>query len=92
MIKPLYDKVVLKVQEMTKTTASGFVLPDSDEKSNLATVIAVGPGKEVDGKLQPLTVKVDDTVLFSKYAGSEVKVDGEEYLVVSEKDILAVME
>lgn len=92
MIKPLYDKVVLEVKKVENTTASGLVLPDSDEKSNIATVIAVGAGTEVDGKLRPLTVQVEQTVLFSKYAGTEVKIDGKEYLIVSEKDILGIVE
>jgi len=92
MIKPLYDKLVLEVKKSENMTASGLVLPESDEKSNIGTVIAVGSGREVEGKMQPLTVKVGDTVLFSQYAGTEAKIDGKEYLVVSEKDVLGIVE
>jgi len=92
MIKPLYDKLVLEVKKNDNMTASGLVLPESDEKSNIGNVIAVGPGREVEGKLQPLTVKVGDTVLFSQYAGTEAKIDGKEYLIVSETDILGIVE
>ncbi len=94
MIKPLYDKVVLEVKKEEKTTASGLVLPDSaSEKSNIATVIAVGTGTVLDnGTILPLAVEVGQTVLFSKYAGTEVKEAGIEYLIVSEKDILAIIE
>lgn len=92
MIKPLYDKVVLEVKQIETTTASGLVLPESDEKSNIGTIIAVGDGLEVEGVVKPLTVKVGDTVLFSKYAGTEAKIEGQEYLIVSEKDILGIVE
>lgn len=95
MIKPLYDKVVLEVKKEEKTTASGIVLPDSatGEKSNQAVVVAVGEGSVLeDGTIRPLKVSVGQTILFSKYAGTEAKVDGKEYLIVSEKDILAVVE
>lgn len=93
MLKPLYDKVILEVKQEENKTASGIVLPDSAaEKSNFATVIAVGDGTVVEGKLQPLSVKPGQTVLFGKYAGTEAKVDGVEYLIVSEKDILAIVE
>lgn len=93
MIKPLYDKVVLEVKKEDNVRASGLVLPDSaTEKSNFATVIAVGPGAVVDGKVEPLTVQVGQTVLFGKYAGTEAKIKGQEYLIVSEKDILGIVE
>ncbi|GBU11002.1 10 kDa chaperonin [Erysipelotrichaceae bacterium] len=94
MIKPLYDKVVLKVKKEDKVTTSGIILPESaSDKSNLAIVIAVGPGSILEsGALCAVHVKVGDTVLFSPYGGTEVKVDGSEYLVLSEKDILAVIE
>lgn len=94
MIKPLYDKVLLQVKEEEKTTASGIVLPGTTgEKSNAAVVIAVGEGKVLDdGTICPLTVKVGQTILFGKYAGTEAKVNGEEYLIVSEHDILAIVE
>jgi len=92
MIKPLYDKLVLEVKKTDNVSASGLVLPESDDKSNVATVLAVGPGREVDGQLQQLSVKVGDTVLFGQYAGTEAKIDGKEYLIVSEKDILGIIE
>ena len=92
MIKPLYDKVVLEVKKEENKTASGLVLPDSaTEKSNFATVVAVGSGLVVDGATQSLVVEVGNVVLFSKFAGTEVKYEGKEYLVVSEKDILAIV-
>jgi Co-chaperonin GroES (HSP10) len=92
MIKPLYDKVVLEVKKEENKTASGLLLPDSaTEKSNFATVVAVGSGLVVDGTTQPLVVEVGNVVLFSKFAGTEVKYEGKEYLVVSEKDILAIV-
>jgi len=92
MIKPLYDKLVLEVKKQDNVRESGLVLPESDEKSNIGTVVAAGPGLEVDGTLKPLTVKVGDSVLFGQYAGTEAKVDGKEYLIVSEKDVLGIVE
>ncbi|MGI6072696.1 MAG: co-chaperone GroES [Lachnospiraceae bacterium] len=89
---PLGERVVLKRAEAEETTASGIVLPgQSQEKPQQATVIAVGPGKIVDGKSNML-VKEGDVVIFTKYAGSEVKLGDEEYIVVSQNDILAVIE
>lgn len=87
-IKPLADRVVLKKMEAEEKTKSGIVLPGSaKEQPQLAEVLAVGPGTE-DVKME---VAVGDTVIFSKYAGTEVKYDGEEYLIASQKDILAVV-
>lgn len=87
-IKPLADRVVLKKMEAEEKTKSGIVLPGSaKEQPQLAEVLAVGPGTE-DVKME---VVVGDTVIFSKYAGTEVKYDGEEYLIASQKDILAVV-
>ena len=92
-LKPFLDKVVLKQLEAEETTASGIVLPgQSQEKPQQAEVIAVGPGGIVDGKEITMQVKVGDKVLYSKYAGNEVKVDGEEYIIVRQNDILAVVE
>jgi chaperonin GroES len=93
MIKPLGDRVVLRAVEREEKTASGIVLPDTaKEKPQEAEVVAVGPGRYEDGKLVAVDVKVGDRVIFSKYAGTEVKYDGVEYLVVRESDILAVVE
>ena len=88
---PLGDKVVLKQLEAEETTKSGIILAaKSQEKPQEATVLAVGDGK-VDGKEIAMTVKEGDKVVYSKYAGTEVKLDGEEYIVVKQNDILAVV-
>ena len=92
-IKPLLDKVVLKLDEAEQTTASGIVLSTAaQEKPQYANVIAVGPGGIVDGKEVKMQVKQGDNVIYSKYAGTEVKVDGEELKIVRQSDILAVVE
>ena len=92
-IKPLYDRVVIKRMEEEKISAGGIVIPDSaTEKPIKGEVIAVGSGKALDnGSTRTLTVKVGDKVLFGKYAGTEIKVDGTEILVVKEDDILAIL-
>lgn len=92
-IKPLFDKVVIKAIEQDEKTASGIVLPGAaKEKPQLAKVLAVGPGGNVDGVDVKMQVKVGDTVLFGKYAGSEFKIDGEEVVIVRQADILAIVE
>ncbi len=92
-IKPLADRVVVKLREAEETTASGIILAGAaKEKPQVADVVAVGPGAVQDGKLVPMTVKVGDKVLTAKYAGSEVKVDGETYTIVREGDILAIVD
>ena len=92
-IKPLLDRVVLKVDNAEQTTASGIVLSTAaQEKPQFANVIAVGPGGVVDGKEVTMYVKVGDKVITSKYSGTEVKLDGEEYTIVRQSDILAVVE
>jgi chaperonin GroES len=92
-IKPLFDKVVIKAIETNEKTASGIVLPGAaKEKPQLAKVLAVGPGGNVDGVDVKMQVKVGDTVLYSKYAGSEFKIDGEEVVIVRQADILAIVE
>ena len=92
-IKPLFDKVVIKAIENEEKTASGIVLPGAaKEKPQLAIVVAVGPGGNVDGKEVEMQVKVGDKVLYSKYAGSEFKIDGEEVVIVRQSDILAIVE
>ena len=92
-IKPLFDKVVSKAIETDEKTASGIVLPGAaKEKPQLARVIAVGPGGTIDGNDVKMQVKVGDTVLYSRYAGSEFKIDGEEVVIVSQSDILAIVD
>ncbi len=93
-IRPLYDRVVIKRIELQRTTASGIVIPDTAaEKPEQGEVVAVGSGKiQQDGTLRTLEVKVGDHVLFGKYAGQSVKVDGEELLVMREDDIMGVIE
>ena len=93
-IRPLHDRVIVKRLEEERTTASGIVIPDSaTEKPDQGTVQAVGNGKILeDGSVKKLDVKVGDKVLFGKYAGQAVKVDGEELLVMREEDIMAVVQ
>jgi chaperonin GroES len=92
-IKPLEDRIVVQANEAETTTASGIVIPDTaKEKPQEGTVLAVGPGRFEDGQRIPLDVKVGDTVLYSKYGGTEVKYGGEEYLVLSARDVLAIVE
>jgi chaperonin GroES len=92
-IKPLEDRIVVQASEAETTTASGLVIPDTaKEKPQEGTVLAVGPGRVEDGARVPLDVKVGDKVLYSKYGGTEVKYNGEEYLVLSARDVLAVIE
>ena len=92
-IKPLADRVVIKMVEAEETTKSGIILAGSaKEKPQMAEVVAVGPGGNVDGKEITMYIKVGDKVLTSKYSGTEVKVDGEECTIVRQSDILAVVE
>ena len=92
-IKPLGDRVVIKMVETEETTKSGIVLPGSaKEKPQYAEVVAVGPGGMVDGKEIVMEVKVGDKVLLSKYAGTEVKLDGVEYTILRQNEILAIVE
>ena len=92
-IKPLFDKVVLKSAEAEETTKSGILLAGSaKEKPQMSEVVAVGPGGLVGGNEVKMTVKVGDKVIVGKYSGTEVKIDGEEYSIVSQSDILAVVE
>ena len=90
---PLGDRVVLKQLEAEETTKSGIVLPgQAQEKPQQAEVIAVGPGGVVDGKEVKMEVEAGNKVIYSKYAGTEVKLDGEEYIIVNQNDILAIVE
>ena len=92
-IRPLFDRVVIKSFEVEETTKSGLILTgNAKEKPQMAEVIAVGPGGVVDGKDVTMSVNVGDKVIYSKYAGNEVKLDGEEYIIVRQSDILAVVE
>ena len=93
MIKPLMDRVVLKMIEAEETTKSGIVLAGAaKEKPQVAEVVAVGPGGKIDGKEVEMFVKVGENVVFTKYAGTEVKYDGEDYIIIRQNDILAVVE
>ena len=90
-LKPLEDRIAVKPNEGEETTVSGLVIPDTaKEKPQEGSVVAVGPGRFEDGARVPLDVKVGDTVIYSKYGGTEVKVDGEEYLILSARDVLAI--
>ncbi len=92
-IKPLSDRVLIKMTEAEETTKSGIVLASaSQEKPQIAEVIAVGPGGLVDGKEVQMHVKAGDKIIFSKYAGTEVKVDGQEYTIIRQSDILAIVD
>ena len=91
-IEPLFDRVVVRMCEAEETTASGIILAAAaKEKPQYAEVVAVGPGGMVDGKEVAMAVKVGDKVITSKYSGTEVKVDGEEYTIVRQSDILAIV-
>ncbi|NMA68719.1 MAG: co-chaperone GroES [Desulfitobacterium sp.] len=91
-IKPLADRVVVKALPMEEKTKSGIIMPDTaKEKPQEGQVVAVGPGKVEKGERVALDVKVGDRVIYSKYAGTEIKLDGEEYLILRESDILAIM-
>jgi chaperonin GroES len=92
-IKPLGERVVIKMLESEETTKSGIVLPGSaKEKPQVAEIVAVGPGGVVDGKEIKMEVKVGDKVLISKYAGTEVKLDNQEYTILKQSDILGIVE
>ena len=93
-IRPLHDRILVKRLEEERTSAGGIIIPDTaTEKPIQGKVIAVGKGKILeDGKVRPLDVKVGDKVLFGKYGGTEVKVDGDELLVMREEDVMAVIE
>ena len=92
-IKPLADNVVIKATEAEETTKSGIVLTSAaKEKPQIAEVIAVGEGGIVDGKEVKMTVKVGDKVIAAKYSGTEIKIDGEEYTILRQNDILAIVE
>ena len=92
-LKPLADRVVVKLVEAEETTKSGIILAgNAKEKPQVAEIVAVGPGGVVEGKEITMQVKVGDRVLISKYAGTEVKLDGQEYTILRQNDILAIVE
>lgn len=92
-LKPLFDRVVLKDAEIEETTKSGIILTSAArEKPQYAYIVAVGPGGVVDGKEVAMQVKEGQKVVYSKYAGTEIKIDGEEYKIVRQSDILAIVE
>lgn len=93
MLKPLGDRIIIELQEVEQTTSFGIIVPDSaKEKPQEGVVVAVGAGRVLDnGTRVELDVKVDDRIIFSQYAGTEVKYDGKEYLILSEKDVLAIV-
>jgi chaperonin GroES len=92
-LKPLEDRIVVKPGEEEETTVSGIVIPDTaKEKPQEGSVIAVGPGRFEDGTRVPLDVKVGDKVIYSKYGGTEVKLDGEDHLILSARDVLAIVD
>ena len=92
-LRPLGDRVIVKPSEGEEKTKSGLVIPDTaKEKPQEGEIIAVGPGRFEDGKYVPMEVKEGDTIIYSKYGGTEVKIEEEEHLILSERDILAVIE
>ena len=93
-IRPLHDRLIVKrIEETEQRSAGGIIIPDTaKEKAQEGKVIAVGPGRKEDGKVLPLDVKAGDRILFGKYAGSEIKLDGEEHLILREEDVLGVVE
>lgn len=92
-IKPLYDRVVLSPEKAQEKTASGIMLPEvAQEKSQMAKVVSVGEGGSIDGKESKIQVKIGDKVLYTKFAGTEIKIDNKEYIIVRQTDILAVIE
>jgi len=91
-LEPLEDRIVVKPSEEEQTTVSGIVIPDTaKEKPQEGEVVAVGSGKFEDGQRTPMDVKVGDKVIYSKYGGTEVKVEGDEYLILSARDVLAIV-
>ena len=93
MIKPLGSRVLIKMKEGEETTKSGIILSGAaQEKPQVAEVIEVGPGKEIDGKPEVMNVKKGDNIIVSEYAGTKVKYEGEEYIIVQQSDILAIVE
>lgn len=93
-IRPLSDRIVVEAKETESKTAGGIVIPDTADKDKpmQGTVLAIGNGKYVDGTIHPLQVKVGDEILFGKYAGTSIKLEGKEFLVMREEDVMGVLE
>lgn len=92
-IRPLHDRIVVKRTEQEEKTAGGIILPgNAKEKPQEGEVLAIGDGKYIDGKLQPLSVKVGDKVIFGSYAGNTVKIDGEEVLIMNESEVFGILD
>jgi len=92
-IRPLHDRVIVRRLEEQEKTKGGIIIPESAKETPAeGKVVAVGPGKKEDGKVEPMGVKVNDVIIFSKYAGTEIKVEGEDLLIMREEDILGVVE
>ncbi|EKD71255.1 MAG: hypothetical protein ACD_46C00226G0002 [uncultured bacterium] len=93
-IRPLSDRIVVQAKELELKSAGGIVIPDTADKDKpmQGTVLAIGNGKYIDGTLQPLQVKVGDQILFGKYSGTNIKLDGTEFLVMREEDVMGVIE
>jgi chaperonin GroES len=92
-VKPIHDRIIVKRLAEEERSKGGIIIPDTaKEKPQQGKVVAVGPGKREDGKVLPLDVKAGDTVLFAKYAGTEIKLDGEDHLILREDDVLGVVE
>lgn len=92
-IRPLHDRIVVRRTEQEEKTAGGLYLPgNAKEKPQQGEVLAIGEGKFVDGKVQPLSVKVGDTVIFGSYAGNTVKIDGEEVLIMNESEVFGILD
>ena len=92
-VKPLHDRIIVKRLEEESKTKGGLIIPDTaKEKPQQGKVVAVGAGRREDGKVLPLDVKTGDTVLFAKYAGTEIRLDGEDHLILREDDVLGVVE
>jgi chaperonin GroES len=92
-VKPLQDRIIVKRIDEEETSKGGIIIPDTaKEKPQQGKVVAVGPGKRDDGKVVPLDVKAGDTVLFAKYAGTDIKIEGEDHLILREDDVLGVVE
>jgi chaperonin GroES len=92
-VKPIHDRIIVKRLAEEERSKGGIIIPDTaKEKPQQGKVVAVGPGKREDGKLFPLDVKAGDTVLFAKYGGTEIKLDGEDHLILREDDVLGIVE
>lgn len=93
MLKPLQDRVIIKMIDAEESTKSGIIIGGSSkEKSNMAEIISVGPGKMIDGKIEKIDVNKGDKVVINKYSGTEIKHEGEEYIILKQDEILAIVE